>query len=231
MPGSRSISPLIYLLGAALLSGCMNVPTANIPADFYRPDPDQGLLLGSVTQTSDGGYHDKVGFVLRADAGPNRTGRRVALVKSGEDELAPLYPRSWLEDEGLEAVNGRLFALALPAGRYVVDGFYIDGPGYDYHLLGDAIRFDLAAGQILYVGNLAAGFCVRHAYANQSGVAGVRLTLDDASSRDLPLLRRKFRSLQGQTIDVRVPHTPQLANIMEPLSRFCDCTRDCYSDL
>lgn len=221
-------------LYALTLVGCMNVPTANIKNEALEVPPGVGLLMGSVTQTSDGvptPYHNKLGFIFTREGNNKRYGPNALLLKSGDDVLYPLYPESWLEDKGLEDVNGRLFAVTLQPGTYVLDGFYIDAPGYKYHDLAGSVTIEIGAGEILYVGNLDGAFCVRHAYANQYGVVGVRLSMNDKSDRDIPLLREKFRYLRNELVEVRVPDDSALQRKALSLSKWCDCYRKCSSDL
>jgi hypothetical protein len=221
-------------LCAVMPVGCMNVPTANIREDMHAVPPGAGLLVGSVTQSSDGDpspYHNKVGFIFTPKGSGRRIGRGTLLLKSGDDVLYPLYPKSWLEDRGLEDVNGRLFAVTVQPGTYVLDGFYIDAPGYKYHELAGSVTFEIVAGEILYVGNFDGAFCVRHAYANQYGVVGAKLSVNDRSGRDIPLLRDKFRYLQHEPIEVRVPDSAALQQKAKPLSKWCDCYKKCNSDL
>jgi hypothetical protein len=56
----------------------------------------------------------------------------------------------------------------------------------------------------VYIRNLDDAFCIRHAYANQYDIAGVRLSVNNNSDRDIPLLRENFHALRHISIDRRV---------------------------
>lgn len=212
----------------------MNLPKNNISETAELLPAGTGLLVGSITKTSDGDptpYNAKVGFIFGPKDSSVGLGFDTFRFKSGEDTRPFLYPESWLEDSGLAEVNGRLFATDVSPGIYALLGFYIDAPGYRYHKIADPITFEVKSGEILYLGNFDASFCVRHAYANQYGVAGVRLSVNDQSERDFPLLKNKFSALRNVAIDKRLLDSKALEQQMIHLSKWCDCDRDCYSDL
>ena len=222
------------LLLTVICSGCMNLPQNNNSETAEQLPVDTGLLVGSITQASDGSptpFDEKVGFIFGPMGGSGYLGFDTFRFKSGEDTRPFLYPESWLEDRGLEDVNGRLFATAVSPGVYALLAFYIDAPGYRYHKLANPIAFEVMSGEVLYLGNFDAAFCVRHAYANQSGVAGVRLSVNDRSDRDFPLLKNKFSILRSVEIGKRLLDSKALERQMVNLSKWCDCYRDCYSDL
>ena len=228
----RKVSVMLLIM--AISGGCMNLPRNNISETSEQLPPDTGLLVGSITQTSDGDptpFHAKVGFIFGPQGGSDGLGFYTFRLKSGEDTRLFLYPESWLEDRGLEDVNGRLFATTVAPGIYALLGFYIDAPGYRYHKIPDPITFEVTSGEVLYLGNLDGAFCVRHVYANQYGVAGVRLSVNDRSDRDFPLLKNKFIALRNVEIKKRLIDNDDLERQMANLSKWCDCYRDCYSDL
>jgi hypothetical protein len=225
---------LVMLMAITMSGGCMNLPRADISETAERWPLDTGLLVGSITQTSDGDpnpFHEKVGFVFGPKDGSDVFGLNTFQLKSGQDTRPFLYPKSWLEDRGLEDVNGRLFATALRPGVYALLGFYVDAPGYQYHRFANPIAFEVTSGEVLYLGNFHAACCIRHAYANQYGVAGIQLSVNDKSSRDYPLLRNKFISLRNVDIDKRLLNNDELEQQAMKLSKWCDCERNCYSDL
>lgn len=224
----------VMLLLSAICGSCINLPQNNISETAERLPAGTGLLVGSITQTSDGSptpYDEKVGFIFGPKGSSVDFGLDTFRFKSGEDTRPFLYPESWLEDRGLEDVNGRLFATAVSPGVYALLAFYIDAPGYHYHKIPDPITFEVTSGEVLYLGNFDAAFCVRHAYANQYGVAGVRLSVNDRSDRDFPLLKNKFMALRSVVINKRLLDSKALERQMVDLSKPCDCYRDCYSDL
>jgi hypothetical protein len=90
---------------------------------------------------------------------------------------------------------------------------------------------ELSAGEVVYIGNLDAAFCIRHAYANQYGIAGVRLYVNDKSDRDIPLLREKFHALRNISIDRRVLNDSFMQQQLGYLSQCCSGEKKYTLDL
>lgn len=111
----------------------------------------------------------------------------------------PIQPGGTGPDPGLEQQLGRLFAVELAAGAYEI--FQLDvNRRLLIHM--QPVRFEVQAGEILYIGNLHVHYClykpdrrVYRSYVN-AGIPSVR----DEAQRDLPLLIRKFPALTGASI-------------------------------
>lgn len=218
-----------------ILDGCMHLPqNINVSETTAQLPPNTGFLVGSVTQTSDGDpspFHSTVSLTFGPLGDSKSSGSSTFRLRSGEDTHHLLLPESWYHDRGLEDVNGRLFATAVIPGTYALLGFRIEGSGYKYHKIANPITFQVSSGEVVYLGNLDAAFCVRHAYANQYGVSGVRLSVNDRADRDVPLLKNKVLALRNTTVQKRLLDGDELKLQTIELSKWCDCDHKCNSDL
>jgi hypothetical protein len=230
----RRASACLLILCSLSIAGCLNLPASEIDAESDQIPPATGLLVGSVTQTSDGvpePYHTVVGFILNPATDNNYSGFKSLRLKSAEIVRPIFEPNRSLADHGLEEANGKLFAVPVKPGTYKLECFYIDAPGYKYHCLEHPLVFEIKAMEILYLGNFDAAFCIRHAYANQYGVAGVALSINDESVRDIPMLKNKYRPIRNASIATRVLDNSSLQKQMGYLSQCCLSNRKCRLDL
>ena len=224
----------MLILCSLSFAGCMNLPASEIDAESGQISPTSGLLVGSVTQTSDGipeSYHNEVGFVFRPATDNNYSGFKSLRIKSAKIARPLFEPNHSLAERGLEKLNGKLFAVPVDPGAYKLECFYIDAPGYKYHCLEHPLAFEIRAGDIQYLGNLDAAFCIRHAYANQYGIAGVALTINDESGRDIPMLKDKYRSIRNVSIETRVLDNSAMQKQLGFQSQCCTGEKKCTLDL
>jgi hypothetical protein len=89
---------------------------------------------------------------------------------------------------------GSPFAIALPAGRYVVQSWQVaSGYAHTYSASSPGLEFSLLSGQALYLGNFH--FNATHRFGLT--ITGAEVELTELGSRDLPLVRATFPSLEG----------------------------------
>jgi hypothetical protein len=216
---------LALSLAAVLwLGGCYPLAANLGPAGM--PQPGMALVLASVTQSSDGDptpFHDRALFYFSSHDGRHRF--RLESAQIHRPVLGP--PNRALADAGLEAVHGRLYATPVPAGSYRLERFKVEWPSQQEIALAAPIEVRVGEGEAVYIGNLHAAFCIRHAYANQAGLAGVTLSVQDRAARDLPLLRARHPSLRQTTITPRVLDDARLRQQTAPLAEPCACWRNC----
>ena len=210
------------LLWTLCLSGCAYyVDAPELAGVDFSPGPSQVVVTGSVTQSSDGepaAWDEQVEFYFRKVGA-----KRIYRVASADFRL-PIFggPHEVLADPGLEAEHGRLFAIPLEPGEYELVRFSIRWPSGVEQFLKDPIPFTLAPGQAVYLGNFDARFCVRHLYANQYGVAGVYLSVQEKMSRDLPLLYAKYPVLKDMMLMAQVLPDKMLKSRFSALQEDCD---------
>jgi hypothetical protein len=221
----RSHRRLASVVGCCLLlTGCYRVATNISQAEV--PQPGLALVLASVTQTSDGDptpFDDRAIFYFSRKYGDHRF-----RLESAEIHRPILGPPNYARtDTGLEAVHGKLYAVHVPSGTYQLDHFKVEWPSQQEIRLAAPVEINVNEGDIVYIGNLDAAFCIRHAYANQYGVVGVKLSANDQSSRDIPLLRAKFSSLRHVQIEKRMINNASLQQQTAALASQCMCRKNC----
>jgi hypothetical protein len=121
---------------------------------------------------------------------------------------ASAFPHGWLVnrfDEDLKA-EGRPFVSTLPVGRYVISGFGIEsGFGRGYHNAVAPPLFNVDAGKTTYLGN------VHFSNIAWDWRTKATVTLSDQSARDLPVLKKRFKTLDSaplyETIMPGASHT------------------------
>jgi len=197
---------LLFGIALSLLHGCSFYGLLDA-VDNINPNqpitltPGTGMIVGSVTAPRVGQYWEISRFRYRkpgeSESGVLESASPIsnALWIKGQ----PVLPGWTVPDPGLEQQLGRLFAVELAAGTYEI--FQLDS---NRRLLihMQPLRFEVQAGEILYLGNLHVRYClykpdrrVFRSYVN-AGIPSVR----DEAQRDLPLLLRKFPALTGSNI-------------------------------
>jgi len=224
-PMRSSHRSLASVVGCCLLlTGCYRLATNISQAEVAQPGV--ALVLASVTQTSDGGptpFNDRAMFYFS-----NKDGGHRFRLESAEIYRPVLGPPNYAKaDAGLEAVHGKLYAVHVPSGTYQLDHFKVEWPSQQEIRLAAPVEIDVVEGEVVYIGNLDAAFCIRHAYANQLGIAGVKLSVNDQSSRDIPLLRARFSSLRHVKIEKRMIDNSSLQQQTARLASRCMCRKNC----
>lgn len=111
----------------------------------------------------------------------------VAILHLGSNKLAARFP---IDEPRLKSHFplgwGFLNVARLEPGQYRL-ALYADEPYYDYHPASQDIRFEVQAGQPVYIGELQ--------FELENGVG--RLRVNDQSGRDLPLFARKNPGLSA----------------------------------
>jgi hypothetical protein len=134
-------------------------------------------------------------------------------------------------DKGLEAEHGRLFAVPAPPGTYELRKISLWFQSTVEAVLPEPPRVTVAAGDVVYVGNLTVENCYS-VYVGPDGrrvrstVVGGFPAVNDRSARDLPLLRATYPALREAVIDVRVLAGADVSvQASDRLSRACSFER------
>jgi len=202
-PGTRRGGTYAGLAAALVAAGCAYVylPARELPRGVRSDTSLTAVLAGSVAQPDS--RHNETGVLFRL----RRTdGRHRFALQNAPSYANDRYSRA---DPGLEAVNGRLFAVPIEPGEYEIHSVrYTNARGFEAEV-GDAVRFTVDAGEVVYIGSLEIRPC--HSLYRRpdgqpvptvavGGTPGVR----DESARDLPLLRAMYPDLQDRGIAIRV---------------------------
>lgn len=204
---------LLVLLGV-MLTGCA-LRQNDIQADYTLSRSDVGIVVGSVTSAPDvtrsPPWQEMSTYFFASVDNPNVVG----VIRSGSIS-------TWRWDEqrcdmdGIADECGRLFALELPAGEYVIKAVQINDlasehalyPSEAYSLSLDEFNFTVVAGQTRYLGNLHSHICIGAAghYGNLS-VWAARGAVRDAYNRDWQLLTQKYVVLRQLPVEKAVIKT------------------------
>jgi hypothetical protein len=207
---------LTNLTLAALLAGCTGF-LPGLPADYVvEAEPDKGVIVGSVgTNPLGKQWREWSRYEYRSTSDPKLHGH----VTSAVNWSNPFYPQPECPDDGLPAECASLFAIVLAPGEYefwavapAMDS-RVANPGSGWDTLLEGYRFEVQAGQAVYLGNLLSRLCGGSSYSHY-GIASIGVAriaegdVADMYERDVPLLRKKFPQL-GNTIIRNAAMTPK----------------------
>lgn len=205
---------LVVLAAIVILnSGCVSLDQNNLPKDQGTvPNASGGIITGSVTAPKAAHYHEEAYFWYRSLENPND---HKGVLTSGT-----LFPRFvlWLpscSEDGLDDQCGRLFAINLTAGKYMIDQVVFGGNHYQ---LSTPAVFSVTEGETAYLGNLHVAFCVGLVRSTRGNILGADITIRDNYERDTSMVKAKFTALKTVTIKrsllpghawkLRVPYKP-----------------------
>ncbi len=192
-----------YLAAALVAGGCSYVywPAQELPRGNRSGEPVAAVLAGSVTQPDSRHNETDVLFRLQRTDGRHRFSVQNSPSYAGD--------RKSRADPGLEAVNGRLFAVPVEPGEYEIHSLrFTNARGFEAEA-GDAVRFNVNAGEVVYIGSLEIRPC-HSLYLRPDGqpvpmvAVGGTPGVRDESARDLPLLRALYPDLRDRQITIRV---------------------------
>lgn len=213
LPHEAERSVRVLLLACILTQGCGSlqaVRQVELADDFdFAGAPGTGVIVGSVVSVPDDRYRPVVFepsayFYESVDApalrGVLRSGVGSGMGRWDAESCSAGIPAdrpALAEKRSIpEAACGRLFAVALPAGRYRFHTVQVREPvastieraeSFSHSLQG--YEWTVIAGQVLYLGELRSRACDR----NHAVRGGVR----DEFRRDWPLLRADYPALRA----------------------------------
>lgn len=193
----------LTLLLASLSAGCSTDLMQTIdPARPLPSGPDTGIVVGSITGVTVEHYWS-VGAVPYAKedgavAGWFESGSKMTNAFWHKHSMTPGHPGP---DPGLEDVLGRVFAVALPAGRYAL---FPAGRQYeDSPIAISPAAFEVVAGAVQYIGRIELGGCVYHPKNRRSWRGFINAAVPgivDSWAVDREVLYGKYPQLQGREI-------------------------------
>ena len=203
MKHSITITKLLAYIAILSLAGCATTRSSNnIPSSYkLNSNSHNGLLLASVT------YHGSY-------SGYSMTYRKVGssqstnlTIGSGSTFVPPGMMDWDIEKHGL---RGNVFAVALPAGEYEISSWLVSSgyasirPGNEF-----TIRFQIVPGQAVYLGNFH--------FIRSSGFGGMITDVDvgysDESSRDIAIIKQKYRSVEASDIYMGIENGSSISKI------------------
>lgn len=195
----RCLLSVSLVLG--LLAGCAS---KSVSKDFsLDPAKGDGMVVFSVSHDLSGGRGAKAIFYL--NGGP--TTRNGLYVFSLQDVMG--VPTG----SDFEDTYGRLYALSLPAGHHAVTGWQItNGTGLRIAPKEAPIplEFDLAAGEVKYIGNLHAVLAMGKNFFGVTIVGSGYPEVKDQRERDLALFDEQFPQFKGRAQPVLLKQGPWL---------------------
>jgi len=205
---------LVVLVAIVILnSGCVSLDQKNLPTDQGTVSSvSGGIITGSVTAPKAAHYHEEVYFWYHSLEKPND---HKSVLTSGT-----LFPRFilWIpscSEDGLDDQCGRLFAINLTAGKYMIDHIVFGGNHYQ---LSTPAVFSVTEGETAYLGNLHVSYCVGLVRSTRSNILGADITIRDNYERDTSMVKANYKALKKVTIKrsllpdnawkLRVPYKP-----------------------
>ena len=186
------------LIGAgavALISSLAGCATANADKGFaFVKNPGMGLLAGSLTSTNPGNFFSQDINVFFTPVN-NPKASRVHLTTNDHCSL------SNPADTDFKDQCGKVFAVAIPAGDYVLDTWNIvdAGGGAIVPEHWDPVKITVQAGKLTYVGNIHMVFDPNIPGGGPDGWHGWPAT-SDRHERDIPMLLSRYPALQASDV-------------------------------
>ncbi|WP_290700265.1 hypothetical protein [Amphritea sp.] len=172
----------IFTLSTLLLSGCNSVK--NVPINYnLNSNSDKGVLLTSLTYH--GGYS---GYSMRYRKVGSKDWSKLK-IGSGTSMIPPGMLDWDIEKPGL---RGNLFAVELEKGDYEFSSWSVSsGPALVLPVNTFSIKFKILPAQALYIGN----FHFLRESSIGATVTGVNVSYNDELKRDIPLINKKYSSI------------------------------------
>lgn len=183
----------------ATLTGCA---AKSIQSDFaFKNAPDKGIIVLSISHDLAGKRNSKAIFYM--DGGLANGGS----VLFSLDDAVPGIARGTEFDDSY----GHLLVLALPAGLHKIDSWQItNGTGLRIFPKEKPkpLIFDVASGQIKYLGNLNGNLYTGKNIFGITIVANGYPEVLDRRERDIPIFEKKYPQLKGKIVVDLLPMGP-----------------------
>jgi hypothetical protein len=197
----RCLLSTVIALGA--LAGCAS---KSVPKDFsLDAAKESGMVVFSVSHDLAGGRGAKA--ISYFNGGP--TEKNGHYVFSLQDVMG-VPTGSDFEDS-----YGRVYALSMPAGHHAVTGWQITN-GTGLRIIPKEaptpLGFDLAPGEVKYIGNLHATLATGKNIFRVTIVASGYPEVKDQRERDLPLFEEQFPQFKGRAVIGLLSQGPWVPN-------------------
>ena len=190
---SRCRWPLVACLSSALLLGCAGPQVAKeATAESIK---DRGIVVVSVTHDAETGRRASAVFVVDQQAKTMET-----RVLRSVEQVMGIPKGSDFEEE-----RGRVYVLDVEPGVHSVDSWQSAGESVRIapRNAPAPLRFEVKAGEVVYIGNLNLNHTTGRNLFGMSVVAGALPEVRDRRELDLAIAERKVPSIQGR-VQVRL---------------------------
>jgi hypothetical protein len=195
----KLIRHLALLLVLCPLAGCQYGHRVESTEFAFDPERGNGVIVGSVTETTGGSRPDNVYFGFARSDGTNRGLLATnATTMAGDVLVGFMFSHSDFAREA--GVRGRVFAVELPPGDYALLGWLIESGRITLTpIQAPPLRFSVRRGEVTYVGNLNMVLTDTNG-SLWSSVSSGEARIDDRAERDLPILVTRYATLRNHTI-------------------------------
>lgn len=190
---SRFRWPLVACLSTALLLGCAGPQVAKDATP--ESTKDRGIVVVSVTHDAETGRRASAQFVIDKASGQFET----RLLRSVEQVMG--IPKGSDFDEE----RGRVYVMDVEPGVHSVDSWQSAGDSVRIapRNAPAPLRFEVKAGEVVYIGNLNLNHTTGRNLFGMSVVAGALPEVRDRSELDLAIAERKAPAIKGR-VQVRL---------------------------
>lgn len=190
---SRCRWPLLACLSSALLLGCAGPQVAKEATP--ESIKDRGVVVVSVTHDAETGRRARAVFVIDQQAKMVET----RVLRSVEEVMG--IPKGSDFDEE----RGRVYVLDVEPGVHSVDSWQSAGDSVRIapRNAPPPLRFEVKAGEVVYIGNLNLNHTTGRNVFGMSVIAGALPEVRDRRGLDLAIAERKVPSIKGR-VQVRL---------------------------
>lgn len=185
----RHLPLLVVACIVTILGGCA---VKSIDKNFALENASStGMIILSTSHDEAGGRATKSISMLKS-----ATGESIGTIQSLPDAIPGIPGGSDLEDG-----YGKILALALPAGSYRINGWQIVyGSGVRVTPIDppDPLTFELAAGEVKYLGNLHANLMMGKNIFRMKILGDGYVGVYDQHERDIAFIEEKYPQLKGK---------------------------------
>jgi hypothetical protein len=193
---------LAVAAAAMALAGC-TAKSVSKDYEFKAAGKGEGLVVFSVS-------HDRIG---------RRGVRAIAVINGGPVNGG--YLAYSIDDDFFGGRNefkdryGHVIALALPAGKHQFDGWRLSTNNVHVYPREKPppLQFEVAPGQIKYLGNLHGNVEMGKNLFGMSVLAGGHLDIRDERQRDLAMFDERYPQFKGKAVIELLPQGPWLVSL------------------
>ncbi|PCI42613.1 MAG: hypothetical protein COB51_12795 [Moraxellaceae bacterium] len=180
---------LVLIFVGLFLSGCA---TTSIENGFNFLDSDQGIVVFSVTNDIGGGLHNNKA-IFYMNHKENKNYRQL-------ESTQEVFPGGWYKPSEFGKVQGRLFAITLPAGTHKLSTWKIfssAGVFISPRVDPNPLSFEVAQGEIKYIGGFHMNLRAGKNFLGMTIVADGYPEILDRSERDIPMFEKRYPQFEG----------------------------------
>ncbi len=190
---------MAVIISLPILAAC---DAKSVRSDFsFKPEKTDGIVIISVTQDAAAGKKAIAIFYLDYDLASGK-----AQILTSLHQVVPGIGGSSDFEDG----EGQVFVLALPAGKHKIDSWQIRSGWLEIHPKEHPtpLVFEVAAGQIKYLGNLHANLGTGKNVFGMTSVGNGYPEVRDERNRDISMIDFKYPQFRGKVVYELLPLGP-----------------------